>query len=235
MEGDFIFYTGGLLMDTVEKVIFEYHLALSQKENQKRIKQYQKEDPLMMAYFVLCAALYMYLLKWSPFSTKVNLILIAVIVISLFAFLFFFLGRIGTRKWKTKVAYNMHAIFCIKKEVLLSILKQKNFSPQLFYNKLQRKELRRTPFQNVLAIVVSILSLATSFLALLTNNVDFSISTIADYIIHIFLMVMLIIYTGMMTYAVYINKAYFEYPSMRIFEKKQVHKILKLLEDDLKY
>lgn len=72
-------------MDTVEKVIFEYHLALSQKENQKRIKQYQKEDPLMMAYFVLCTALYMYLLKWSPFSTKVNLILIAVIVISLFA------------------------------------------------------------------------------------------------------------------------------------------------------
>lgn len=70
---------------------------------------------------------------------------------------------------------------------------------------------------------------------MLTNNVDFSIATIADYIIHIFLMVMFIIYTGMMTYAVYINKAYFEYPSMRIFEKKQVHKILKLLEDDLKY
>lgn len=107
-------------MDTVEKIIFEYHLALSQKENQKRIKQYQKEDPLMMAYFVLCTALYMYLLKWSPFSTKVNFILIAVIVISLFAFLFFFLGRIGTRKWKAKVA-----LTCMQ----FSVSKKKCFSP----------------------------------------------------------------------------------------------------------
>lgn len=220
-------------MDTVEKVIFEYHLALSQKENQKRIRPYQKKLIYLKAYLILCIVLG--LCFYSFLATAIKYALILLLVISWFPILQLFRGHIGTKKWKIKVTHNMHEVFRIKKEILFSTLKQENLTPQLFYTKLQKKERRRIPLQNVLVIAVSVLSTATAILTLLTNNLDFSTSSEAEYAIHVFLMIVLILYVGMLTYTIYSSKAYFEYPSMEIYDKKEVYEILKLLEDNLKY